>query len=117
VPGATLNHHPLARATVLGLALGALAVPAAAAQRQDLRSPDTRDAARPGSVNSPDVRVVKVTEPSPASRGIDWGDAGIGAGGVLGLTMLGVGGALIIAQRRHTRADSTRPTVAPDRLR
>lgn len=113
-----MNQHRLARSAALGLAVGALAAPAAPAQQQDLRSPDSRDAAAGrGTFNAPDVTVVKVTQPSPPSGGIDWGDAGIGAGSLLGLILLGLGGALTVVQRRkHTGSGGAQPTVATDRL-
>jgi hypothetical protein len=73
--------------------------------RQDMRSADTRDYADGrGTFNAPDVTVVKVTEPAPASAGIDWGDAGIGAGGMLGLSLLVLGSILAVVHRRHSAA-------------
>jgi hypothetical protein len=120
-----MNRYRLTRSAALGLTLAALAAPTAAAQ-QDLRSPDARDAARAaelaqdqpgrdlrspdardaaegrGSFNAPEVTVVKVTEPSPSGGGIDWGDAGIGAGGLLGLVLLALGSTLAITRRRHS---------------
>jgi hypothetical protein len=59
-----MRHHRITRSTALGLALAALAAPTAAAQQQDLRSPDTRDAARAAAtaagqqqdLRSPDTR-------------------------------------------------------------
>ncbi len=76
---------------------------------QDMRSPDTRDvAAGRGTYNSPDVVIVKVPQASPAAApgpssagGIDWADAGIGAGSLLGLSLIGLGGALVIVHRRR----------------
>ena len=44
--------------------------------------------------------IVRVLNPS---SGFDWGDAGIGAAGSLGLAMLTVAGALAISQRRAGR--------------
>jgi hypothetical protein len=44
--------------------------------------------------------VVEAPRPVPAS-GLDWGDAGIGAGGLLGLMPLGLGGTLVVARRRE----------------
>jgi hypothetical protein len=43
-----------------------------------------------------------------ASNGFDWGDAGIGAGGAVALTILGVGGALVASNRRgrHTHGST-----------
>ena len=70
---------------------------------QDLRSPDTRDQAEGrDTFSAPEVTVVKVTEPAPPSAGLDWGDAGIGAGGMLGLTLLALGSILAVVHRRHS---------------
>jgi hypothetical protein len=96
---------------------------AAAAGPQDLRTPDARDAARtvvsasPGSdLRSPDARdvaagratgdapavvVVPVPHEVAAADGMDWADAGIGAGGILVLLAAGLAGALSIGRRRH----------------
>jgi hypothetical protein len=46
------------------------------------------------------VRVPQV-ESVPSSTGLDWGDAGIGAGAMLGLTLVGLGGTLAVVHRRH----------------
>jgi hypothetical protein len=132
-----MRHHRLTRSAALGLALVALAAPTAAAQsqnlrspdahdaavaaqvRQDLRSPDTRDAAVAAQVrqdlrspdardategrttfSAPEVTVVKLQQPSPsAAGGLDWGDAGIGAGTLLLLILLG--STLAVLHRRH----------------
>ena len=75
-------------------------------QGQDLRSPDTVDAAAGrGTFSAPDVVVVKVKDPQPvaASDGLDWGDAGIGAGALFGLALVALGGTLVAVQRRHSR--------------
>jgi hypothetical protein len=127
----------LTRSTAVCLALAALAAPTAladphaadvharaeAAQKQDLRSPDARDAATRaeakqdlrspdardasegrGTYTAPNVTVVKVPEPVPAAGGIDWADAGIGAGGLLALMLLGLGGSLTVVHRRQAHA-------------
>jgi hypothetical protein len=119
-----MNQSRMARSAALALALCALAAPTAGAQQdlrspdardaalaaeaqrgqpsQDLRSPDARDAADGrGTFNAPEVTVVKVTKESPASGGFDWGDAGIGAGGLLGLVLLGLGGTFMVLHRRQ----------------
>ena len=124
-----MNHHRLTRIATLGLALAALAASTASAMPlQDLRSADARDAAqsgdtlrgRPhqdlrssdtrdlaegrGTFNAPEVTVVKVTDPVPSGGGLHWGDAGIGAGGMLGLILLGLGLSLAVVHRRHSVA-------------
>jgi len=53
----------------------------------------------------PRPAVVHVTAPS---GGFDWGDAGVGAGGMLALTVIGVGGVLTVARRR---SQSVTPTT------
>jgi hypothetical protein len=118
-----MRNHRFTRTAALALALCAVAAPAAAASSlvppppssiaasagsayQDLRSPDARDAARAAAedretfyISDPGTRG---EEPSSVpSDGLDWGDAGIGAGGLLGLILLGLGSTLIVMHRRH----------------
>lgn len=72
----------------------------------DMRSPDTRDYAEGrGTYNAPDVVVVEAPQPvaQATSGGIDWADVGLGAGSLLGLVLIGVGGGLLIVQRRGAR--------------
>ena len=78
---------------------------------QDLRNADQRDVTPPQDFRGADaagaptqgsaVVVVRAPEAAPAS-GIDWGDAGLGAGGVLGMTLIGLGGTLLVLRRRQT---------------
>jgi hypothetical protein len=129
-----MKRYRLTRTAALGLALAALAAPTAsarpadlrsqadtsslagttsAAPRQDLRSPDTRDYAEGrGTFNAPEVTVVKVAEPAPPTGGIDWGDASIGAGGMLGLTLLALGSSVAVVHRRHSAAGGQPTTTA-----
>ncbi len=124
-----MTTHRITRTAALALALAAIGAPSALAQ--DLRMPDTRDGS-PGvpvvvdrdlrnadqrDVTPPQdfrgadaagaptdgrtVVVVRAPEAVPAS-GIDWGDAGLGAGGLLGVTLIGLGGTLLVLHRRHT---------------
>jgi len=74
----------------------------------DMRTPDAKDHGEGrGTFSAPDVTVVKVVDPVPTSTGFDWGDAGIGAGGLLGLILLGLGGTAAVAHRKAT----PRPTA------
>ena len=69
----------------------------------DLRTPDAVDhGLGRGTFSAPDVTVVKVADPPPTA-GFDWSDAGIGAGGLLGLILVGLGGTLVVTHRRHSR--------------
>ena len=70
---------------------------------QDLRSPDAKDVARnpvatyqPGQISVGQVRAVP-------SGGFDWGDAGIGAAGMLAIVALGIGTLLTVEHRRRGR--------------
>ena len=111
----------LTRSAALGLTIAALASSPAFADPyasdpnyplkdnaggyQDLRSPDARDAAEGrGTFNAPEVTVVKVPaeSPAPAADGIDWADAGIGAAGVLGLTLVAIGGGIAVVKTSRT---------------
>jgi hypothetical protein len=107
----------LTRSAALGLTILALAatpaladpyfndpnypLPDSTSVRQDLRSPDARDAAEGrGTFNAPDVTVVKLPakSPAPASDGLDWTDAGIGAAGALVLALIAVGGGVAVVR-------------------
>ena len=76
------------KATILALALGAIAPAAASAKPV---GPD------PAPFTAQTTPIVQITTPS---SGFDWADAGIGAAGGLAITMLGVGGAVVVSQRR-----------------
>ncbi|HEX2411219.1 MAG TPA: hypothetical protein VHJ39_08635 [Solirubrobacteraceae bacterium] len=86
------------------------AATAAAARMRDLRMPDTYDAAHGrGTFNAPDVTVVRVPSPAPASSpssgGVDWEDVGIGAGGMLAMiAVAGIGTAAALHRRPRTPA-------------
>ena len=69
----------------------------------DLRAPDNRFGQPTGDTVVPlhmptRVRIVEVP-----SSGFEWGDAGIGAAGMLGIVALGAGAGLAGAQRRRSR--------------
>ena len=73
---------------------------------QDFRHPDTIDAANGrGPETVPDVTVVKVPTPAPApvssDGGLDWTDAGIGAGGMLAMIAIAGGAAVAVVHRRR----------------
>lgn len=74
--------------------------PVCSEPRQDLRSPDAVDAADPRHAPAPAPRVRIVEVPS---SDFEWGDAGIGAAGMLGIVALGAGAGLAGAQRRRSR--------------
>jgi hypothetical protein len=60
----------------------------------DLRSPDAVDSAR--MLQSPEPPVAAVEPPS-----FDWGDAGIGAGAILGLILVGLAVAFAVVHGRN----------------
>jgi hypothetical protein len=116
-----MTTHRITRIAAIALAVAATTAPAASAddhwryphlgsapqeQSQDLRSPDTFDYANGrGTYNSPEVVVVPAPEPAaqPTAGGVDWEDVGIGAGGLLGLSLIALGGGLVIVHRRGAR--------------
>jgi hypothetical protein len=102
-------------AIILSLAAGA---PAASARPADIFPPSHQSPAavysRPDKtmipVTAPSVgAVAKTTAPPVLARvqapqsGFDWDDAGIGAAGGLALSMIAVGGAFAVSQRRSRR--------------
>lgn len=77
------------------------------AQQSDLRSPDARDASRhpvttytPGRIVAPTVTQPVLVAPA---QGFDWGDAAIGAAGMLALVALVAGTLLLTSQNRRER--------------
>jgi hypothetical protein len=109
-----MSLHRITVLAALSLVFAAVVAPAGFAQ-QDLRNPDTRDVADAMKTDlrnpdtramadegtSPEVTVVKVPVASPSAEGgLDWGDAGIGAGAMLGLVLLAAAGILAATHRR-----------------
>ncbi len=97
------NHHSIKTTLALALALGAIA-PASASARFELNPPAPTGTTSP----QPAVEIVRVSAPG----GFDWGDAGIGAAGGLGLTMLAAGGGLVIAGPRRRDADAQSKSIS-----
>jgi len=64
---------------------------------QPSRTPDDSSAHHTARIPPTAVRVVT------ASAGFHWGDAGIEAGGMLALIVIGLGGALTLTRRRNQR--------------
>jgi hypothetical protein len=93
-----LPNRQIKTAAALALALGAIA-PAPATARPIAGDPPQSSSPQA----TPIVRVIT------ANGGFDWGDAGIGAAGGFALSMLGLGGALTVSQRRSHRPG--RPTA------
>ncbi|MEA2214234.1 MAG: hypothetical protein QOF83_4182 [Solirubrobacteraceae bacterium] len=83
--------------------LPAAATTRAAVQAAEASTPVSTPVSAP--VSTP-ATIVHVTAPS----GFDWGDAGIGAAGGLGLAIAGLGGALAVSQRHghHTAGQHRR---------
>jgi hypothetical protein len=93
------NRRPLL-ATVATTALLAGTAPAALAMPIDVGGSSTTVPAEPER-----VKVVRVQ----VDEGLDWGDAGIGAAGMLALVLVGFGGAHMLSSvpsRRRTAAHS-----------
>jgi hypothetical protein len=97
-----LRNPHIKTAATLAVALATIGPAAASARPIDgnpLHTTTTTSQATP---------IVRVIAPQ---NGFDWGDAGIGAAGGLALSMLGVGGALVISSQRRTRRPSAPPAA------
>lgn len=92
----TLINRRSARAFALVAAIGALAVPSASAAPVEQFMPDTR---ADSEVVAMPVRVIEVG----SDPGFDWGDAGIGASGLLALMAIGAGAAVATGHRPGMR--------------
>jgi hypothetical protein len=92
----TLTNPRSVRGLALAAVISALAAPTASAIPAEQFLPDARGDSTDRAVP---VRVVEVG----ADRGFDWGDAGIGATGVLALMTIGAGAAVAARYRPGTR--------------
>ena len=85
----------------------ALAAGAPAALAKQLYGP----AWRPNQEKQINVSALPtIVRPSSPGSSFDWGDAGIGAAGGFALSMIGIGGALVVSARR-TRHGDIAPTT------
>ncbi len=102
--------HRTATTALLALSLAATGTPTASAR-------PGRAAHQPGAVysrqdksllapNDPPPAVVRISSPG---SGFDWSDAGIGGAGGFALSMIAIGGALVISPRRTRHRDTARP--------
>ena len=94
----TLRLARPVRGLALAAVIGALAAPTASAIPVEQLTPDARGNSE---LRATPVRVVEVG----ADRGFDWGDAGIGATGVLALIAIGAGAAIATGHRPGSRHD------------
>lgn len=118
-----LSNHHITKGTAAVLAVGAIAAPAASARpaRMAPNRPPVQIARTVNPVSlsysrqdkgliasspshSPGRAAPAAPQASP-NGGFDWADAGIGAGGGLVLSLLGIGGVLGLSQRRSGRSD------------
>lgn len=114
-----MSSHPITRTAGLALSIAALAAPSALASNspQNLVSPDAQDAAAGrGTFSAPEVTVVKVPAVatdggSDGGGGIRWTDAGIGAGGMLGIIALAGGTAALVTHGPRRRSTAAQPTA------
>src|SRR5829696_8653058 len=70
---------------------------------QDLRSPDARDAGRVSTPAQPPLLEIR----EGPENGFDWGDAGIGAAGILAIVTIAAGLMLLVGARRRRRGVQT----------
>ena len=92
----TLRLARAVRGLALAAVISALAAPIASAISDEQLRPDARGKSE---FRATPVRVVEVE----ADRGFDWGDAGIGATGVLALIAIGAGAAIATGHRPGPR--------------
>jgi hypothetical protein len=94
------KHHRIA-VPVLALVIAALFASAASAQPIDAFGPTLQPGQPSRHVATlPESRQVRVVNVN-ADSAFDWGDAGIGAGAAFAVTMIGVGGVLLVSARRR----------------
>ena len=94
----TLSHPRSVRGLALAAVISALAAPTASAIPAEQFLQDSRGGSSDRAVP---VRVVEVEV--GADRGFDWGDAGLGATGLLALMAIGAGAAVATGHRPRLR--------------
>jgi hypothetical protein len=104
----TTHHRIKSLAVATALALGVGAAPASAFPTDLTANGSEVPAGSPtvtsqATIPATPPTIVRVSAPG---SGFDWGDAGIGAAGGFALSMIGIGGALVVAQRRTTRRET-----------
>jgi hypothetical protein len=101
------RNHRLRRSLALVTVVSALAAPAASGRPIDLVPSTATDAPQQqrygGGVNAP-TPTSTLAPVTVSGDGFDWGDAGIGATGMLALVAIGAGAAL--ASGRRLRRDA-----------
>ena len=101
--------------SVAAVAVVALAVPATSVAL-DYRNPDSRPTSSV-DLRSPDARDAGRVEQSPAppeitkAPGFDWGDAGIGAGTVLGMLLIVLSTVYAVVHRRSRKEGPGGPAL------
>jgi hypothetical protein len=93
------RHHRITSVIALTLALAASAAPAAWGDPQPLRHAERAFATVPN--HAPAITESVRPHPVASGGGFDWGDAGIGAGSAFALTIVALGGALAVTNRRR----------------
>jgi hypothetical protein len=97
--------HRITTSLAVTLALAAGTPTALANSAQQLYGPagqpNQEKQINTGDYVSAPPTILRINSPG---GGFDWGDAGIGAAGGVALAMVGVGGALVVSQRRPRRA-------------
>jgi len=102
----TLKHGRVTGSLALILVTGAVAAPVASA-RFDLNPPPSQPTAATQVVSSPPQPVTVVK-----SSGFDWADAGIGAGAVVALVLVGLGASLTVGHRRQLHSSPARSNIS-----
>ena len=87
----------------VALSLGALAPAIASARPIDPYGPPAQSQA-----DLDDLAQATAPQAAPAPDGFDWTDAGIGAAAGLGISLVAVGGSLVLVGNRRRHATSAR---------
>ncbi|HTX32350.1 MAG TPA: hypothetical protein VMD09_13290 [Solirubrobacteraceae bacterium] len=102
------TRHRITTAAAVAVALAAGAGPAWAFPADQTPNGSQVPAGSPyvtGAASAPAApTIVRVT---PTDAGFDWGDAGIGAGGALALSLVALGGAVLVSGRRGRHPHNT----------
>ena len=96
------THHRITTSAVVAFALAVSATPAVAKEFDITANGSYVPAGSPALSQTSAASTPTIVRISSLAGGFDWGDAGIGAAGLV-LSVIGIGGAFAVSQRRSRR--------------
>jgi hypothetical protein len=98
------SKHRITSSAIVALAVALSATPALADQFDITANGSYVPAGSPALTQTAAASTPTIVRINTPAGGFDWADAGIGAAGGFALSMIGIGSALVVSQRRTRRS-------------